>query len=139
MKVRIKITLCMLGLLSLLFGIGGSLLIAMSFQDALEREKEVAFSSYQMVFETLQIVNEFSSVLDYETVERVVRQLDEQSSRNWLALRISSPNGYTYEANGAEQYIGELVLSDQVGTASFQYGSAPEGGQCLLLTGRGVG
>lgn len=135
MKVRIKITLCMLGLLSLLFGIGGSLLIAMSFQDALEREKEVAFSSYQMVFETLQIVNEFNSVLDYETVDRVVRQLDEQSSRNWLALRISSPNGYAYETNGAEQYIGELVLPDQVGTASFQYGSTPEGGQCLLLTG----
>ena len=39
MKFRIKMTLCMLSLLSVLFGAGGSLLIAESFQDTLEREK----------------------------------------------------------------------------------------------------
>lgn len=135
MKVRVKITLCMLGLLSLLFGVGGSLLISMSFDEALEREKEIAFGSYQMVFETLQIVNEFNSVRDYETVERVIRQLDGQSSRNWLTLRLSSENGYAYKSDGAERYIDDGALSAQVGTASFQYGSGPEGGQYLLLTG----
>lgn len=134
MKVRIKITLCMLGLLSLLFGIGGSLLISMSFQESLEREKEIAFNAYQMVFETLQIVNEFNSARDYETIDRVIRQLDEQASRNWLALRLSSQSGYVYASDGAERYIGN-DMSAEVGTAAFRYGTGPEGGQYLLLTG----
>ena len=41
MKFRLKITLCMLGLLSVLFGVGGSLLISISFQNTLEREQQV--------------------------------------------------------------------------------------------------
>ena len=38
MKFRVKMTLWMLAVLSLLFGIGGSLLISSFFQDSLERE-----------------------------------------------------------------------------------------------------
>ena len=38
MKFRLKMTLCMLSVLSLLFGAGGSLLISGFFQDSLERE-----------------------------------------------------------------------------------------------------
>ena len=49
MKLSVKLTLYMLGLLSLLFGIGGSLLISTSFQVTLEREKEGAYNAYQMV------------------------------------------------------------------------------------------
>ena len=37
MKFRLKITFCMLALLSILFGIGGSVLIVSSFQDTMKR------------------------------------------------------------------------------------------------------
>ena len=57
MKFRFKMTLCMLAVLSLLFGAGGSLLISGFFQDSLEREKNAAFSSYRMAWSALQIVN----------------------------------------------------------------------------------
>ena len=52
MKFRLKMTLCMLSVLSLLFGAGGSLLISGFFQDSLEREKDAAFSSYRMAWST---------------------------------------------------------------------------------------
>ena len=45
MKFRVKMTLCMLALLSALFGAGGSLLISASFQDALERREELREST----------------------------------------------------------------------------------------------
>lgn len=67
MKFRLKITLCMLGLLSVLFGIGGSLLIALSFEASLERERETSYNAYQMVLGTLQIVNSVNGRLDDAT------------------------------------------------------------------------
>ena len=57
MKFRVKMTLWMLAVLSLLFGAGGSLLISGFFNDSLEREKDAAFSSYRMAWSALQIVN----------------------------------------------------------------------------------
>lgn len=135
MKVRIKITLCMIALLSLLVGIGGSLLISLSFQAAVEQERDAAFSSYEMIFKTLQIANEWTTDRDYETIDRVLKQLDQQMSRNWLALRLSSESGYLYESDGAEQYIGEVNCLPELGTATFQYRSGADGGRYLLVVG----
>ena len=46
MKFSVKIVLSMLCLLSFLFGIGGSLMISFSFNEALEREKSAAYNLY---------------------------------------------------------------------------------------------
>ena len=58
MKFRLKITFCMLCLMAVLFGIGSSALIAISFQDGLDREKEAAKNSYRMLIYTLQMTGE---------------------------------------------------------------------------------
>ena len=58
MKFRLKITICMIWLLTLAFGIGGSMLIALNFSNAFEREKATALSSHQMLLSALQIVDE---------------------------------------------------------------------------------
>ena len=55
MKFRLKITICMIWLLTLAFGIGGSMLIALNFSNAFEREKATALSSHQMLLSELQI------------------------------------------------------------------------------------
>ena len=70
MRFYQKMTLSMLALLSLLFGIGGSLLISSSFQDSLEREKVAAFGDYRMAWGTLQIVNSRDPYLDREAIAR---------------------------------------------------------------------
>ena len=54
MRFRVKLTLCMLSLLSLLFGVGGSLLISGFFRDSLQREKDAAFASYRMVWGAME-------------------------------------------------------------------------------------
>ncbi len=135
MKVRIKITLCVLGLLSLLFGIGSSFLISLSFRDALEREKGTALGSYKMILETLQIANEFSASYDYNALDQVIRQIDTQTSGNRVALRLSSENGYVYESDNADQYMNKTEAPLDLGTASFQYQAGEDGGHYLLLTG----
>ncbi|XCP84494.1 HAMP domain-containing sensor histidine kinase [Roseburia hominis] len=150
MKVRMKITLCVLGLLSLLLGIGSSFLISLSFQDTLAREKDTAFGSYKMILETLQLVGEFNPSHDYDTVDQVIRQLDQQTSRNWLALSLSSESGYAYESDQAGHYFTEMNVhrtftqaclatktagTTDSGTVTFRYETDPTGNRYLLLAG----
>ena len=91
MKFYLKMTLSMLALLSLLFGIGGSLLISGSFQNSLEREKVAAFGDYRMAWGTLQIVNSRDPYLDREAIARVMEQLYQQNSAAWASLRRTGP------------------------------------------------
>ena len=66
MRFRLKLTLCMLALLSLLFGVGGSFLISSFFRDSLQREKDAAFASYRMVWGAMQIVSDMDPYLAAE-------------------------------------------------------------------------
>lgn len=135
MKVRLKITLCMVGLLALLFGIGGSVLITLSFQSIVEQEKEAVFRSWQMIFQTLQIASEWDTEHDYETIDRVMKQLDEENARNWLALRLSSERGYVYQSDGGEQYIQGVEETVKPGTVLFRYQDSGGGERTLLVIG----
>ena len=124
MKFRLKLTLCMLSLLSILFGIGGSLLISGSFRDSLNREKEAAFASYRMVWGALQIVNSMDPYMTPEEMVPAVEQLCQQNSSAWSALRLSTGQEILYESNAA-QFPRQL--------------QQPEPGACLLqiLPGQG--
>ena len=55
MKFRIKIMVCMLCLVSVLFGVGSSALILISFQNGLEQERDTAENSYRLLIYTLQM------------------------------------------------------------------------------------
>lgn len=97
MKFSVKIMLSMLCLLSLLFGIGGSLMISLSFNDSLERERSTAYNSYQMVLGTLQIVNGIDSQINYDDIGNVLEKLSEQKTDSWTALRLYNSEKSVYE------------------------------------------
>lgn len=90
MKFRYKITCCMVSLLALFYGIGGTLLISFSFQSALEQEKENAHNSYRMILNTLQVVNQMGSWTSNRDISDVLEQFSGQNNSNWDALRLTS-------------------------------------------------
>ena len=96
MKFRMKMTLCMLAVLSALFGIGGSLLISGSFQDSLEREKDAAFASYRMAWSALQIVNALTPYLDEEAIIQTMDQLCRQDRTAWSSLLLTTEDGVLF-------------------------------------------
>lgn len=98
MKFRVKMTLCMLAILSLLFGAGGSLLISGFFQDSLTREKDAAFASYRMAWSALQIVNGLTAYLDEEAIAQTMDQLCQQEGAAWTALRLTTGDSVLYES-----------------------------------------
>lgn len=133
MTFRLKITLCMLGLLSVLFGVGGGLLITLSFHDSLEREEASAYSAYQMVLGTLQIVNSASEQTDYADVSDTLRQLFEQNEGSWNALRLYTSSQTVYEHNASD-----LARPDELpalGRCQMRHAATEAGGHLLALSG----
>ena len=119
MKFRVKMTLAMLVILSLLFGAGGSLLITGSFKDMLEREKAAALSSYRMAWSALQIVNGLDPYLDTEAITQTMEQLCQQDRAAWTALRLDTETGTLY-------------TSEKILPPYFQQLDPPEPGSCTL-------
>lgn len=133
MKFRVKITLCMLGLLSLLFGAGGSLLISASFHNALDREREAAYNSYQMVLGTLQIVNRLNRQSGYEDISRTLGQISEQNTGAWSALRLYTAEAAVYEYGSPLPQA--LAGPAEPGRCVIRYQSTDGGGRLLALSG----
>lgn len=97
MKFRWKMTLWMLCLVSLLFGVGGSALINISFRNALDREKESTYSAYRMLLGTLQVVNGIDVWEDHTAIPAILEQLLDDNSFSWASLRLSAPDDILYE------------------------------------------
>ena len=108
MKFRIKMTLSMLCLLSLIFGIGGSALISISFQTALEREKESAKSAYHMILNTLQVINDIDIRKFSSGMTNILEQIYSQSNASWSALRLKSSEDMMYEEGSVSKYLDDF-------------------------------
>lgn len=135
MKFRIKITLCMIWLMSLVFSIGGSFLISMSFYDSLEREKETAYSSYQMVLNTLKVVNTASEHSDYDDISDTLEQLSIQSSSMWSALRLTSDKELLYTDGSAANVLNDMSKQLDANHCLLSYAENTEGNRYLQLSG----
>ncbi len=134
MKFRIKMTLCMLALLSALFGAGGSLLIAESFQDSLERERDAAFTSCRMAWTALQIVNGLDPYLDSDALSVTMAQLYEQDRSSWAALRLSTEETVLYSVDNTASYLLQNTARPDSGGCIFTIMPGPDGEQYLLLS-----
>ncbi|WP_139652864.1 sensor histidine kinase [Raoultibacter phocaeensis] len=133
MTVRLKMTVCMVGLLSVLFGIGGSLLIALSFQDSLEREQETAYGAYNMVLGTLQVVDSVNGPLEADDITSTLDQLTAQNDVGWTALRVSTSEQTVYEYNAA--HLAQLFEQPQTGTSTIGYATLDSGVHMVVLSG----
>lgn len=135
MKFRFKMTLCMLGLLSILFGVGGSLLISASFHTAMSREKEAAYHAYQMVMGTLQIVNHVNGQSDYEDIAYTLQQLSDQNADPWVALRLGSGEKEIYSFAARALRFPEGAGEAEPGVCAIRYFGDGRGGHFLSLSG----
>ncbi len=71
MKFRIKATCCMITLMALCFGAGGSALISITFHTSLQQEKIAAQESYRMILNTLQVVNNIGKWTDEKDISQI--------------------------------------------------------------------
>ena len=119
MKYRHKMTLCMLGLLSVLFGIGGGLLISISFQNSLDLEREAAYSAYQMALSTLQAVGVAGDGLSDKSAADTLSQLSSQRTSFWTAISLYTEDRTIYELTPS--YLPKLETNIEAGSCEIRY------------------
>ena len=128
MRFRLKIALCMLCLLSVLLGAGGSLLISSSFSDSLDHERQAAYSSYQSVLGIMQIVCGVLQPSDAEGIAEVLSQLPPQNDR--AALRLYNGEKNIYQ----EGTFPEADLPHESGACAVSHVNA-DGARYLAVSG----
>ena len=99
MKFRLRITMCMIWLLALAFGIGGSLIVTLGFSHSFDRETESALRATRMVLNTLKIVDQVSPGTEHVKLAEVLGQMSGQNSAGWSALKLSSDGETLFEDN----------------------------------------
>lgn len=135
MRFGTKIMICVIVLLALTFGIGGSLLISASFDDALNREEEVAFDSYQLVLYTLQ-ASGAASTYSADDMKDTLKQLDSQGRHSWEALRLSTDTETLYTSGNTRiPFSNELAEAADLEHCAMQITSLENGRYFLQITG----
>ena len=138
MKFHLKMALSMLTLLSLLFGIGGSLLISASFRDSLAREKTAAFGDFRMAWGTLQVVNSLNAYLDKEALTRTMEQIYQQNIASWSELRLSTADEVLYEGGIPQSPFLQIdwdIESPEPGRCLFRIFDSGQGRHTLVFSG----
>jgi len=133
-----KIALCMICLLSILFGIGGSLLITASFADSLDHERRSAYASYQSTLGMLQLLCAVTQSPDYAFVSQVLEQFPAQ---NRTALRLYTGDENIYQEGEFSaldlMHISETCVIRHVDMDGNQYfavsGSFDVSGETMYL------
>lgn len=106
MKFRLKIMACMLCLMSVLFGAGGSALILISFQNSLEGEIATAENSYRMLLYTLQVAGGTDLFAGTENMRNALRQMTGQKGAYWDAVLLVSGDEVVYrQGEAAEEWL----------------------------------
>ena len=128
MKFRLKIMLCMIWLLSLAFGIGGSVMIWGSFSSALAQEKQTAEDSYRFLVRTIEMVNSINTLPNTSDIAGVLKQMDSMGITNFSAIRLLS--------GGVTEYTsGNTELSSDYTESGIVIETAPDGARYYKLSG----
>ncbi len=134
MKYRAKIAVCVLLFLSVAFGIGGTLLINVSFSNNLKQEEQTAVASYQTVLNTLSVVNSVSAQAYYGNIVDVLEQLEEGGGGHWDGLALTVDGSVVYASSDTTQYVENVHAEEQFGQFLLVEFSADEN-QFLQVSG----
>lgn len=134
MKFRVKIMACMLCLMSVLFGAGGSALILISFQNSLEGEIATAENSYRMLLYTLQVAGGTDLFAGTENMRNALRQMTGQKGAYWDAVSLTSGNEVVYrQGKAAEEWLS--AEEDETGNCRVTFLRAGNGERYLRISG----
>ena len=136
MKFRVKILLCSVWLLALLFGLGGTLLIEQSFHRAMEREKDAAISHFQMAVSAVQLVTQTSATQNLTditaTVGSMARKAGWKSVRLWLDGQALLVQGNVYRESEVESGQCAILLFHSAGRQYLQLSGLLNASQSAL-------
>lgn len=97
MSFRLRIVLITTALITLLSGIGGTMLIHSSFQNSLKKEEEVIVNTNEMILRMVQYVGRDGYYVADPELVNVIYNLCQQDAISMLQLVCDGDTVYTYE------------------------------------------
>lgn len=143
MRFRYRLIITIVLLIALSFGIGGTVLITVSFNTALEEKTNAALDSYLSVRNTLYLLNSLGEQTDYEGITLALEGIEGP----WQALRLTNgeellfQSGYNHLLSNeipepvAEQY-GYMHIHNDYGYGLQVVSTIQMGEDLLLLEAR---
>lgn len=105
MKFRVKVTVCMICLMTLLFSFGSCALISCSFQASLDREQANAKESYQLLLNTLQAVGSIQPWISATEFSDTLAQIIPQQGSRWAGVLLTSQSKTYYSTGSAASVL----------------------------------
>ncbi|MCD8299990.1 MAG: HAMP domain-containing histidine kinase [Clostridiales bacterium] len=106
-----KIAVCVIIFLSIAFGVGGTLLISVSFSNNLRQEEQTAVDSYQTVLNMLSVVNSVSPQAYYGSIVDILEQLEDNGGGSWDGLCLTVDGDRIYDSSRVTAYVRDLTDS----------------------------
>ena len=116
MGYRLKLTIVIVLLIALSFGIGGTLMITTSFNASLKQETQTALQSFEAVQNTLYLLNALGDQTDFDSLSDALAQMESQGMGQWQALSLRTTD---------QEIFRDGVISE----TAYDLG-IPEPGQC---------
>ena len=116
MRFRLKVTFCMISLMTLLFSIGSCALISRSFQASLAREQTNATESYQLLLNTLQTVGSIQPWTSAAAFSDTLEQIIPQQGSRWAGVLLTCQGKTIYSTGSAASALSPpqvLPVDDQ--------------------------
>lgn len=147
MNYRLKLTVTISLLIALSFGIGGTVMIATSFQNSINQETQMALDSFETVQRTLYLLNSLEQNSVYSGLTQALNQMKEQKLGHWMALTLTAEGetifqdgnrellNYTLPTPGKDQ-CSYLSVSDRHGQGVVILSQISAGDTVLELTAR---
>lgn len=110
MSFRLRIVLMTTTLITILFSIGGAVLVHTTFQASLQKEEEAAVDSNELILRIVQYVGEDGEWFSEEELISVVKNICTQDSIEGLQLSCEGENVYTYQTkDGIAQNVNQVT------------------------------
>ena len=116
MSFRLKLIISISLLIALAFGIGGAVLVSTAFQTSLHEEKAASMRSYQMMRNTLYLLNSLGEKTDYDHMADALKQMEQQGTVRWQAIHLESYDRSVFQSGDQNLLLADLPHpdSDQV-------------------------
>ena len=134
MSFRLRIVFVATILITILFSLGGAVLIHSTFQAALEKEEMAAVESNELVLKIVQYIGEDGSFLGEEDLISVVKRICTQDSIDCLRLTNDGEAIYIYRKEKMQDISMRQVTFIDKNQVHVTYFTTEEGKQCLQTT-----
>lgn len=104
MSFRLRLCLTISILIAITFSLGGTVLIAASFQASINKETSAALDSFKTIQNTLYLLNSLGEKTDYQTLSEALTQMQKQGVSHWQALSLTSGDETLYQ-DGEESML----------------------------------